>query len=464
MISGNPNKVKGLMSYAIKVKLLVSSIIFIIYLIFGILLFKNSSDNNTKLKAISVIIFSPNIILNPIIFLFRDLLHALKNFKISLYLGILEKVIFVLGYFVIFYLSSALIETKMLYMLGLNIFSFILSLIILLILYQKRFKNIKIEKINWKYIKESVTFGFYYSISSGLINVQSQIYYGILEGTGIEELKTQYNMSLNISGQVLGALILPIGPVLTDLEKINKHKEMIQLFKKSLQLTNLLLTLLSGLLYYFVGIYILLLYPPEYLEIVHFLRDFMIIISFSNIIRNYSGLYSITKNERELMFLNIIRFGIESIITIISFLLFGFHGFLIGQVVGTGLSTILFWLYGYAINKKFKFSFFSIFNHFFALIFIILVVNLIGNNLLIIFSFQSWANSISYFVNSMISIGDITFQISIILETLVYILSYFALFLAYIVFFKAFTKKDLDAISRVGIKIPFKKYIRKILR
>ena len=331
-------------------------------------------------------------------------------------------------------------------------------------MYQKRFKHIIAERINWKYIKESVTFGFYYSISSSLTSIRSQIYYGILEGTGIEELKTQYNMGFNFSGQTLGALILPIGPVSTDLEKINKHKEMVQLFKKSLQLTNLILAFLSGLLYYFILIYILLLYPPEYLEIAHILRDFMLIIFFLNIISNYSGLYSITKSERELMFLSIIRFGIESIITFISFLLFGFHGFLIGQVIGTGLSAIMFWFYGYAINKKFKFSFFSIFNHFFALIFIILVVNLIGNNLLIIISFQSWASSISYFVNNMISIGDISFQISIILESLVYILPYFALFLAYIVFFKAFTKKDLDALSRAGIKFPFRKYIRKILK
>jgi len=464
MVLGHSNKVKGLIRYATLVKLFVSVIIFIIYLIFGIILLNNSSDNYTKLKAISVIIYSPNIILNPIIFLYSTLFNALKNFKINLYIVLIEKVTNILGYSVIFYLISASLETKMLYMLGLNISTLIITLIILVIMYKKRFKNIITERINRKSIKEFVTFGLYYSLSSSLINIQSQIYYGILEGTGIEELKTQYNTALNISGQVLVTLNLPIGPVLTDLEKINKHKEMVQLFKKSLQFTNLILAFLSGLLYYFVIIYILLLYPPEYLEIVHLIRDFMLIMFFSNIINNYMGLYSITKSERELMFLNIIRFGIESIFTFISFLLFGFYGFLIGQVFGTGLSAILFWFYGYAINKKYKFSFFSIFKNFFALISVILLVNLIVSNLMIIFSFQSWASSISYFINNMISIGDISFQISIILESLVYISSYSVLFIAYIVFFKAFTKRDLDAISRLGIKIPFKKYIRKILR
>ncbi len=344
-----------------------------------------------------------------------------------------------------------------------NLLSFLPTTLLGYYLYRSHTKSIVSCPIDLNTIKGYLKFGVLYSISLSIQNIQDQINYGILNLSPAESTKTYYNIAKNFTGQAVGALNLPIGPVLTDLYQSGKHKEMVDLFSRALSVSTLILSLISGLLFYILDVYILVVFPPEYASITPIIRNSVFSIITMNIINNYAGLLLIMKREKDLIYLYLFYSIGLSVSLLIGFQFMGLLGFIIGQIVGSIIGVLFFWYYGYGVRKDIMISLPHLFKHYLFLVLIIVLSNIISNLFLSMVDLSGLIVYISNLISQLFGF-DIINQIGDLVDSSIRLVSFLMVFLIIQFSFIRFNRDDLRSILSTGINFPFKNVIVKFFR
>jgi O-antigen/teichoic acid export membrane protein len=461
MLKNEQSKVKGLLRYSIQIKFMVAGIISIGYAIVALVLWWN---NPTSVFPIILLLQSPHILIFEIGSLFTAFFNSIKKYGISTLTFFIEKIIVLIGYFLLFIINWDIIF-KFYFVVILNLFVLCITSIIYYFNYRKMFHKYPVKKIKWQEIKKSIDFGINYSISLSVNTGYTQIYYGILNYYGIPSDISYNNICRNVSGQIITSISLPIGSVLADLEKTNQREKMLILFKQTIHFIQILVCFFIGFLFFFVKPYILILYEPEFLGVINPLRTYIFIIFFSAIIRNYQELFSITNLERKIMIINIINSLILSILAFIGMFFFGFEGIIAFKVIGSGIGSIICWIYGTKNIKELKMTFFFLFRQLFALILIISITNFFGSFLLSIIT-QSPLEIVLLQLGNIMGFEQavIETQIQDIANSILYIAIFTVLYLLYLIFFKILTKQDISRIEKLNLPFPFKKFIFRFLK
>ena len=453
-------KIKALIDYLLKFKFIVSSLVMIGYI--GVCWLLSIYEAN-PIKLFCIMVFSPFIIINEVQSILISYFNSIKKFQISYQFIFVERVLLIVLYGFIFLLVKEPESIKVIYLVLANLLSFCPTTLIGLILYRSHTKTLEPSQIEMGMIKDYLKFGMLYSISLSIQNLQDQINYSILNLSPSESIKTYYNIARNFTGQAVGALNLPIGPILTELFQNNKQKEMVELFSKALSVSALILSLISGLLYYFLDVYILLIFPPEYAIITPIIRNSVFSIITLNIISNYSGLLLIMKRENDLIYLNLAFATIMSLFLFIGFNLHGLNGFIFAQIIASVIGVCMFWSYGFIIKKDISISILHLLKHYIFLILIIFLSNFITDVLFSMIDFGSLAILIQNIMSEYFQY-DLLNQISILIHSGIKIATFLIVFLIIQFSFIKFNRDDLRSIINTGINFPFKNFIIKICK
>lgn len=461
MVNNEQSKAKGLILYAVKVKTIITSLTAIGYfIVIWLWLLNDPLSLYPKILLIQI----PTIIIFEIGSIFNIFLISIKNFKIGLITFFLEKFTLSIVYILLFFTDWNQIA-KLYVVVVINILVISFSNVLKFISYQKKMGNFPIKKISKSEIKDSINFGLNFSITTSLSAGYKQLYYGVLNFFGTPSYITYNKICNNFSEQVLNTFSTPIGPILSDLEKTDQHQKMLILFKQTLRVLQIFVCFFTGILYFFSQPYILLIYEPEFIEVIRFIQVNIFIIYFSYLIRNYQALFTITNNERKMMFLNIIFYTILSCLAVFGMYFYSFYGLIIFTVIGYAIGSLIYWFYGKYILKLFKFSFFSLYFQFFGLILLIASTVFLGAAI-IPYLPLSFINSIiiKFFTLFNFDISIFTAQIDSILNSGVYIIIFILLYVCYLIFFRVLTKEDIDRIEKLNMPIPFKKVIFRVSR
>ncbi|TFG17831.1 MAG: hypothetical protein EU530_10070 [Promethearchaeota archaeon] len=464
-LKGEFSVIKGIIRYMFSIKLIASFIIWIIYVGIGLSqIFSGGGEiltNRTAISGMTLIFLSPFVILEEIRKIYDFLFQGLKKFMLRFYLALLQKILLLIGYIIIFYGFQNPQEIDLFFAAGLNALILLPSIIVFIVLYLRKFRQHKHIPVRWRQIQTTIKYGMNFTIISSIQLIANTIYPGILDVAGTLEQVVAYDMGNNLVTQSKGAFTMPLAPILVDFYVKNKHRELHRLFKKSTIFTNLLLAFLSGLMFYISELYVLIIYDPEYLPFVPILRVYVLIIYFFNWESNYYGLYSATRLEKRLVIIKIVSFFSTLLVTGILFLIWGFSGLMIGLAIGRLIHVLLFWADTRFLLKRFQLTLWDLFQHFLVIVFLLFVNFLLGNligliplNWLVIF-----LQKIAAFIGL-----NLDYQIPILLNGGIKIFTFLALFLIYVIIFRAITKEDLITLGNANVKIPFKNLLNKILR
>jgi O-antigen/teichoic acid export membrane protein len=459
LVKKEEKKAKGLMQFTLKIRSFVSFLVWIGYIIAAIIMIFSTDQ---QVIGYTLLILSPRVITRELTVLYIQIFNSLKLFSFYTYLLFLEKMILLIGYS-IFAWNDSDILVKLYWMSFVNILAAISYIPPFLYLYFKKFKNVKAQPIKWKEIKESITFGSSFTVVGSIGILTEQIFYGVIKNSGHYEYITQYNICKNLTSQAVNAVAFPVASVLTDLEKTGQHDKMMRLFSKSIYFTSLILAFLTGCFYFIVEAYILVIFPPEYLSVIPIAQFYVLIIYFLSILANYRGLYTMTKNVKKYMYIEVIYSILFSITYFLSFKYLDFWGLILTQVIGTMVLTLTYWFHANFILKDYKTSFLTIYRHFIALILILVILNWIFPYFHSIFPYDNIIEWIMGIIENWFD-WDIADQIHSLMETSLELVIFIVSYIIYISVFKGFTKKDMQSINNAGIKIPLSKLLSRFLR
>jgi O-antigen/teichoic acid export membrane protein len=455
------SKIRGIVRYALTIKILAATIVSMIYAGIGISLIF-TADN--PINGIALLIFSPYLIFEEIRKIFFHLFQGMKKFMIRFYLFFTQKVLLLIGYLIIFYAFELPTDIILYIVLVWNIVVLFPSIGIYIFLYIKRFKKYPRIPITWKDILSSAKHGIYFTIIAGIQSLSNQINYGILNTTKIENERdhvAEFNLANNLVTQSFGAFNMPLTPILVDFYTVNKQKEMMRLFKKSTYFINILLAFITGLVFYLSKIYVLVVYTPEFMKFVPLLRIFVFIIYFENWMSNYQSLYSATYLHKRMVVIRAINFGFSLLIAVISFLIFNFEGFLIAYIIGRISTTFMYWIDTKFILKKYAITLWDIVQQFIIMT-LILLANFALYQIIDLIPMDWLLNLIGRILNFLPF--DIHNQAAILVEEGIQIFTFIIFYSIYVVFFRAITQNDIKMLENAKLRVPFKKILRKILR
>ena len=220
-----------------------------------------------------------------------------------------------------------------------------------------------------------------------------------------------------------------------------------------------------GILFFLIRIIIILLYEPEYLEMVFAAQMFIFIIYFINIQNFYTSLFAITRNEKNILKIRIILSSILVIFYFIGIFFFGFEGIIISRVIGFSIGSLLFWVFGNYVIKSFRLSLKQLYLQFLFLIVIILMSSLIGLFLNpIIFSENTIGGIISILNNLGFQNLEIEQQLYQLLSSSFNIIVFIILYIIHVIIFRRLTIQDVLRIEKLNLRIPFKNKLIKIAK
>lgn len=459
IIKNEKGRIKGILLYGIKVKLVVGVIISAIYFISALSLVKSQIE-----YAITIIIFIPNIIMVSQTHLFAAVLKALKKYKAIMIFTLIQRITLLIGVIFLFLFASDQIINLTVYAL-MHITSILPTLLYKYFIVRKWLKDVEKQKINWDEIKKTLKFGAYFSISTGVQQGYDQTYLGFINYYGSSELIVYNNICNNIMNQARGAFALPTGAIYSDLEQTDQREKMALLFKQQIKYVNLLMCFIMGGLFFFVEIYILILYPPEYLEVVQVFQIFIFIVYFKIVINNYTTIYSVTGLEKKIAVLNTSISVVMGIMAWFGMFYFGFIGIIVSKVLGFMIWSISYWLIANRKLKGFKISVQTLYRQLIELLAIVIFVKYVfKETLLPVIPLDGLKGLVLNIFEYLFPTGwDLTDQVDILVENGLVLLFYILVFLLYVILFRVLTKEDLVRIQNLKLKIPFQERIFIIL-
>ena len=459
LLNKDKSGAKALIQYGIKIKLIFSVIVMIGYIAVCSYLY---SINVDPIMMKCIIIYAPFIVIYEITTLLVYYFLAIKRFTVNLYNILMQRLLTMIGFIYLFTLSNVPEDQYIYYMMGIELITTIPLLIWVYYLYHKDMGKVPYEKLSWEQAKSTVNLGMIYALSFNTTNIEDQANYLIIDRFDGNQYKTYFNIPRNFTGQAAYAFGLPIGPVLTEYEQKNKRKEMLQIYIKAQSIMSLILSLISGLLYYFLKVYIILIYTPDYLYITDTIRNYVFIIILLNTLNNFHALMTITKNEKKLMYLNNILMACRIAISFLGYLVFGFMGFIMSQTVGMFFSVIVFWWVFKQPKMNMELPLMQLLKSFISLVIIITVSNLIIKYLTPVDFLASLVqHATEIFANFNV---DYSFKFTVIIQSLFELVVFIIVFIAYqLIFFKTI-RDDIQTIMNQNIKIPFRKILVKLFR
>lgn len=459
IIQGKKGKAKGILLYGIRIKLIVGFFLMIIYIVIAIGLFDSKVS-----YAISLLIFLPKIFIGSISHVFASFLKALKRYKAFAIFNILNNSLILVG--VLFLYSLSYDQTTSMYIYAfVNVIGFLPSLTYKIIIIGRYFRGTKTEKVEWAQIKKSIKFGLYYSVSGAFSQGYNQAYLGFINYYGTPDFIVYNNICKNIINQARGAFALPTSAIYSDLEQTDQRKKLVTLFKQQIKLVNILICFIMGALFFFIRIYILVLYPPEYLEVVQVFQIFVFIIYFRIVLSNYLTIFSVTGMERYIAVLDGIASVFMALIAFLGMYYFSFIGIVTSQLIGYVFWTTLYWYFANKKLKKVKISIAFLYRQLVELVGILVIVRYFFQNLLLSIVPLNWLNSFVLGIMNLIAPSslDLTSQVSIIVENGLTSIFYVVVFLIYIIVFRVLTKQDLKRLKKLKFRFPLKDSIFSIL-
>jgi O-antigen/teichoic acid export membrane protein len=255
---------------------------------------------------------------------------------------------------------------------------------------------------------------------------------------------------------------LPIGSVFTELEKKGQRDEMVRLFSSSSFSFSVIISFLIGILFFAIKFFVLIVYPLNYIAAIDQVRLFILAVYFIFITSNYHGLFSITNNQKRVTLVESISAGLSILVSTILSIYFNFLGIVIGNVIGNAIYAVIYWAYGKYRLKEFKIPFLQIFQHAIALIVFLAIIVWMSPFIANYDPITNFSNQILQFVSSIVNF-DVNTRYPGILEGVINLVLFIILFYLYILLSRSITKEDINAIEQSGIKIPFAKYLKKLV-
>jgi hypothetical protein len=228
-------KIKGAVSYGLRIKGMLGAIATGVYLLLGWIWYQ-SPNPQTSMNGWAVLIVSPMGYLNELLAIYLTVISSLRHFGIESAIQFIGKACSIVGYLGIFMAFPATyIETHQVQILtDLLLLVLITSLAQLGVQYRwywKHFHRVTLIPVTREEMKAYTKFGAYYAISGSCSTVYGQVVNFQLNG--IYNGQMYYNLSKNMMTQAQTVSNLPIGSVFTDLEQHQHRAAMVQLWLRS---------------------------------------------------------------------------------------------------------------------------------------------------------------------------------------------------------------------------------------
>lgn len=432
-------KLKGIFTFISYIKLICSIIGFITIFLIG--LYQWNSTNLLKYQLIMIL--SPILILGEFKNLLLRLYTSKKHFKLTSLIVVQEKVIRLVLLVILVFLNKS--DIFNLYSLCfINIIAQFSYFPLLGYFFYKEYHKVKKKKSNIREIFSLSKFGIFYSINRSANNFYEQTYLEFLDDLGDPGYITSFNICRNIVNYAVEGVNFSSGPVLAELEEKGRQKELMKLFKETINLTTIIISVIICGVTAFIGSYIRIIYGPEFLDVINFVYIYVIILYFYSIRANFQVILSIKSFEKPNSIINLIGYLILLIGGFLGMRYFAFEGLLFSRVIGYFSISLLYVLFcHFYARKTIQINFIYVFRNLFIIVFILVLTRLTED-------FYSFIIINNIILNELV-IGCFRFIISMII---------FGLYVRYA---KILTKKDIEKIKRLNLKIPLKEKIFSLL-
>lgn len=463
IVSDRKDTARGLIRYSLHLKILLSLITIIVFVGIGLGYIAQGTEE-ARLKGLGIIIFSPSIFFLQLSWIMDSFLNSIKKFHVLFQILLLEVLFTITGYIILFYVfKPENYGTRYIWMLIINLLKKIPSIFLYSFHYLRFFKNTSISKFSWNKIKDSAKFGVYYTGGTSIKSGIDQIYNFMLEESNINGLLVEYSMAGTLTGQTLTAFQFPLSSVLTPLYETGKHDQMEKLFNKTIQFSNLIMSFFIGILYVLTPAYVIFVFGPDFLDTSLIIRDYVLFAYFQKLMSINVSYLGILKKQKEMLKLYAIGYFITASLSILAFVLIGFHAFLIAQVLGNAIHSLLFSI---QVNKYLeeKRNLFKNYEIFIALFICIIIIRILEKTLFNIIPFDNWGINFYYFFLNVTGWDwDLILYSSHLFSGIFSAILFLIFFITYMKVFKVISKRDVDNILDMQLKIPFKKFIGKFL-
>lgn len=414
-------KIRAFITHVFRIRLLFSSIIFILFLIISIFQFKNNFYSIT-------IILLPSMILIVIQNINNSIFLAYKKYKYNLLVFLSNNLIYFIGILIVFILE---LSNSFLYVLIFYLFSYIFSAIISLIIMLKIIpkKNKNQVKISFKddFYKIHREYGLFLVISALLTQLTGFLINWSLFNLNLFSYITYFSICLNAEAVISRFSISNEDYYISIFSEMNIESEQ---FKKNLYDLNKYLSLLTciiiAILFFSIRIYIMIIYTSRYLIIFQAIQ-LTIFIAYSKLILRNLGIIARSSNNTKLILKNS-YFKLFTLIffPLIGIIYFNFFVFIIFYVL-FNFFTSFHLLYLINHNLKIKLKGVILFKTFF--IFLISLIITYSLNLI---------------MNSFISLNN-TFM-EIIINSIMNLIIFFAIFYILLYILKHITQEEFNFI------------------
>jgi len=328
----------------IKISLAIRSLFVLAIFIISLLIFRLFTEIirlNLESYLSLIYILSPLIIINGLGKIFNDLNRSLSKFKIVFILLVVRYSIEVIGLLSLYlFIDTVKIESIALVALLSSIIPFVLNCLII-IRFQLKIEKTEEEGLSFNQVyKKLLQYGSFLSISDFVDNFYREFKTQAIGFFESSEIVIGYNIALhysNISRESVVVLNRPLTISFSSLDVVNKQEQIEKIYKVLFQYSVFLFLLITGVLYFFIDIFIVLVYGDSYLTFSLILKIMMI-----SIILNIIGPFFYSRLRASNKVKYIVPISLGNILIRIPLFLFGLIFFnVIGAILGLLIANII---------------------------------------------------------------------------------------------------------------------------
>jgi len=411
----------------------------------GFLLYLSYISNQTLFYQLSIIL-SPLIILETINSFCSNCLKGFYKFGINTG-GIIARIIILLIlYFLIFLFN---LENPVIFIALANVISYLIPIMgqiiyIFKIIPRKNSKDYLFNLKNLFIISKD--FGLYFQVSTSIATIIGYANQSILYNYGQPSYLTYLKICSNTSYfavQAAGTLGTPILSIFSELSIKNEYEKIERSFHKIIKINGIILCIVSGILFFFIDIYLLIIYTESYFSIIIFIRIFLLEGYAHLVFSNLNALMVSLIKPKVLFIRDIFTNLYRLIFYFISIYFFDFFGYIVFIVIAIHLDVLI----NLFIIRKEQYSRIKISLWHLSKMLILFFISIFSSLLIqiFIFSFIDINNNL---------MDDFLFRI---FKDLIGFIFFILIFYSIIYLTKTFTKEEIDNLFNREL---FSKYLK----
>jgi len=320
------NKLKSFVNYALIIRLICVLPLFVISLSIFVVL-GNVFGINLHNYVYLLYILSPLIIINGFDKIFHDIVRGLNMFRIVFILLIVRYLVYIGGLLFLFMNKNIIsLELIALIILLSNLIPFIINFFIILKI-QMSLKKTEEESLTFfNVFKYLLKYGIHLSIRTYLSKFNREFRPQLVSFFEAPGTVTGYNIAnhySDVSYEAIGSFNRPLTISFSSLDASNKSEQIEKIYRNLFHYTVFFVLLITGILFFFTDIYVVIIYTASRLEYSTIIKLFIIAMIFNVQSSFFYSLLRASEKVKYIVPITLVSICIKIVAFILGLIFFG---------------------------------------------------------------------------------------------------------------------------------------------